>query len=87
MKLEVKRDCNLKSFIEEQCLTFQSGAAFYEFTRAEEDISFMKEIILMDKVYTLYIPYSWKYWRELNLVVGPQITIAKILADLNLVFR
>ena len=58
MKLEVKRDCDLKSFIEEQGLTFQSGAAFYEFTRAEEDISFMKEIILMDKVYTLYIPYT-----------------------------
>ena len=25
-----------------------------------------------------------KYWRELNLVVEPKITIAKILADLNL---
>ena len=31
-----------------------------------------------------YIPYSRKYWRELNLAVGPQIAIAKILADLNL---
>ena len=30
------------------------------------------------------IPYSWKYWRELNLAVGFQITTAKILADLNL---
>ena len=29
------------------------------------------------------ILYSWKYW--LNLVIGPQITITKILADLNFV--
>ena len=26
-----------------------------------------------------------KYWRELNLAVGPQIAIAKVLTDLNLV--
>ena len=25
----------------------------------------------------LCVPYSWKYWWELNLVVGPQIAIAK----------
>ena len=30
------------------------------------------------------IPYSRKYQRELNLVVGPQIANAKILADLYL---
>ena len=30
------------------------------------------------------ILYSWKYWQKLNLAVGPQIAIAKILADLNL---
>ena len=30
------------------------------------------------------ILYSGKYWRELNLAVEPQITIAKVLADLNL---
>ena len=35
----------------------------------------------------LYIPYSWKYWQELNLVVGSQIIIANELADLNLVVR
>ena len=34
-----------------------------------------------------HIPYSRKYWRELNLAVGPQIAIAKILADLNLAVR
>ena len=28
--------------------------------------------------------YRQKYWRELNLVVGPKIAIAKVLADLNL---
>ena len=33
------------------------------------------------------LPYSWKYWRELNLVVEPKITIARILADLNLAVR
>ena len=30
------------------------------------------------------IPYSQKYWRELNLAVEPKIAIARILADLNL---
>ena len=35
----------------------------------------------------LNIPYSRKYWRELNLVVGSKIAIAKILVDLNLVVR
>ena len=30
------------------------------------------------------LPYSWRYWWELNLVVGSQIAIANVLADLNL---
>ena len=30
------------------------------------------------------IPYSRKYWRELNLANEPKIAIARILADLNL---
>ena len=33
------------------------------------------------------IPYSRKYWRELNLAVEPKIAITRILADLNLVVR
>jgi hypothetical protein len=33
---------------------------------------------------TCRIPYSRKYWRELNLAVEPKIAIARILADLNL---
>ena len=33
------------------------------------------------------IPYSRKYWRELNLAVEPKIDIERILADLNLVIR
>ena len=37
--------------------------------------------------HSLIIPYSRKYWRELNLAVGRQIAIAKILADLNLAIR
>ena len=32
----------------------------------------------------VHVLYNRKYWRELNLAVGPQIAIAKILADLNL---
>ena len=32
----------------------------------------------------ILVPYSWKYWRELNLAVVSQIAIANILADLNL---
>ena len=27
-----------------------------------------------------YMPYSRKYWQEINLAVGPKIAIAKILA-------
>jgi hypothetical protein len=33
------------------------------------------------------IPYSWKYWQELNLAVEPKIAIARILANLNLAVR
>ena len=33
------------------------------------------------------IPYSRKYWRELNLAVGSQMAIAKALADFNLAVR
>ena len=33
------------------------------------------------------VPYSRKYWRELNLAVGSQIAILNILADLNLAVR
>ena len=36
---------------------------------------------------SLCIPYSQKYWRELNLVGEPKIAIARILADLNLVVQ
>jgi hypothetical protein len=30
------------------------------------------------------LPYSRKYWRELNLAVEPKIAIVRILSDLNL---
>ena len=33
------------------------------------------------------IPYSWKYWWELNLAAEPKIAIARILVDLNLAVR
>ena len=33
------------------------------------------------------VPYSWKYWRALNLAVEPKIAIERILADLNLAVR
>ena len=29
--------------------------------------------------YIYELPYSWKYWRELNLAVEPKIAIARIL--------
>ena len=35
----------------------------------------------------IVIPYSWKYWWELNLAVGSQIATANVLADLNLAVR
>ena len=33
------------------------------------------------------IPYSRKYWWELNLTVEPKIAIVRVLADLNLAVR
>ena len=45
-----KKDCELKAFIEDNNLKFVRGAAFYEFTRAVEDVKFDKEVILMDVV-------------------------------------
>ena len=33
------------------------------------------------------LPYSRKYWRELNLVVEPKIAISRMLADLHLAVR
>lgn len=50
IELTVEKDCELKTFIEEQNLKFVRGAAFYEFTRAEEDIKFDKEVIILDVV-------------------------------------
>ena len=35
-------------------------------------------------IHNIIIPYSRKYWRELNLAVEPKIAIARILADFNL---
>ena len=37
-------------------------------------------------IVSMLLPYSWKYWWELNLAVEPKIAIARILADLNLAF-
>ena len=34
-----------------------------------------------------HIPYSRKYWWELNLAVGFQMAIAKVLVDFNLAVR
>ena len=42
---------------------------------------------LLSRDYMSIIPYSRKYWWELNLVVEPKIAIARILADLNLAVR
>ena len=45
---------------------------------------FINPIATYTSVYNL--PYSWKYWQELNLAVGSQIAILNVhvLADLNL---
>ena len=50
IELTVEKDCELKTFIEDHNIKFVRGAAFYEFTRAEEDIKFDKEVILVDVV-------------------------------------
>ena len=42
--------------------------------------------MLMIRSRSTNIPYSQKYWQELNLAVGGKIAIAKVLADLNLLF-
>ena len=47
----------------------------------------LKRIVAIFKGNPILYTCSRKYWRELNLEVGPQIAIAKILADLNLAVR
>ena len=34
-----------------------------------------------------YVPYSRKYWQELNLAIEPKIAIVRILAEFNLVVQ
>ena len=45
------------------------------------------EFCSLDTHLSLTIPYSRKYWRELNLAVEPKIAIARIWADLNSAVR
>ena len=52
-----------------------------------KNILYTPMLIIDTHAHILNIPYSQKYWRELNLAVEPKITIARILADLNLVVR
>ena len=52
---------------------------------ATDTKNYVKNHVFMMYMYS--IPYSQKYWRELNLVVEPKITIARILVDLNLAVR
>ena len=40
-------------------------------------------IVIEHGLVIIIIPYSWKYWRELNLALEPKIAIARILVDLN----
>ena len=39
------------------------------------------------KSFMVYVPYSRKYWWELNLAIEPKIAIARILVNLNLAVR
>ena len=48
-------------------------------------LAYVSDLLSLYPTYDL--PYSRKYWRELNLVVEPKITIERILADLNLAVR
>ena len=43
-------------------------------------------ILAFTQVMVDCVLYSRKYWGELNLVAGPKVTIATVLADLNLGF-
>jgi hypothetical protein len=46
--LEVDRDVPIKTFVQENGLTFKTGRGFYEFTKTET-VQGYKEVILMDK--------------------------------------
>ena len=39
--------------------------------------------VSMYTFYTLVLPYSRKYWQEINLAVEPKIAIVRILVDLH----
>ena len=54
-ELQVKRNCELKEFIEENKLEFKRGCTFYEFIHEIENISDKQEVVLKDKVITLCI--------------------------------
>ena len=50
-KLVVKKDCELREFIEIECkLPFKRGCAFYEFIHEIESIPEYKEVMLMKEV-------------------------------------
>src|SRR5262245_354814 len=46
--LEVDKDCPIKTFVQENCLTFRTGRGFYEFTKTET-VQGYKEVVLMER--------------------------------------
>lgn len=47
--MDVSDDCDIKSYVQDHNLIFQTGRGFYEFTKSEE-IQSRKEIVLRDKL-------------------------------------
>ena len=60
-----------------------------ELTREQQELKRIKTVrqapsLPSQKTNHCLLPYSRKYWEELNLAIEPKIDITRILADLNL---
>ena len=75
-----------KIFVKIFCVTYIDLYQYWSLKSGDKNYTTRK---ICNRIYftgeNIPIYSSSKYWLELNLVVGPQITIAKISTDFNLV--
>lgn len=72
--LNIDKECDIRSFVQDHDLVFTPGKGFYEFTKSEE-IQARKEIVLRDKV--TGDMFSGDKARELlGIPIGAKITIS-----------
>ena len=81
-------DClHMHPYIENETLSLIALLFFHFPSPLPARSPFSIHILRIHSKLHVTLPYSQKYWQELNLAIGPQIVIVKILADLNLAVR